>query len=133
MTERSCTYYDHRRRACCTECGQPIDLCACEDPDHYAQTRLWTEDGIMIRAIRAELQQARQKFPVPKHMLAAMFEEVGELANALIEHETGNKTAAEIFQEAVQVAVTAIRVATEGDTDFQYEPYAVFARENTMP
>lgn len=130
---RSCTYYDNQRRLRCTECGIGVDLCQCDDPDHRAHVRVWSEDGLVIRAIFAELQEARRKHPVPKHMLAALTEETGEVANALIEHELGTKPATDVFKEAVQVAVCALRIAVEGDTEFTYEPYAIFGGENKIP
>jgi hypothetical protein len=54
-------------------------------------------------------------------MLAALTEEVGELAQALIDHSRGKTTASHVFKEAIQVAAMAIRVAEEGDASFPYE------------
>lgn len=132
--ERSCVYHDSHRRLRCTECGIAIDLCECSEPDHAAHNRLWSPDGKMIRAIRGELQQAREAFPNTHYMHAALIEEVGELAKALMEHSLdGSVTAAEVFHEAIQVATMAIRIGTEGDRDFSYEPYAIFPEENSLP
>jgi len=68
--------------------------------------------------IQVELVKARDKFPGTKWMLAALTEEVGELAQALLhlnqEPEKGD-THEDVYQEAIQVAVMAIRIATEGD------------------
>jgi len=70
--------------------------------------------------IGAELVFARQKFPGNKMMLAALVEEVGELAKALLDHSRGKATAAEIYAEAIQVATMAIRIAEEGSAEFPY-------------
>lgn len=67
-----------------------------------------------------EAAGAQTKFPSTKHMHAALVEEVGELANALIEHDRGKLTAGDVFDEAIQVAAMAIRIATEGDESFTY-------------
>ncbi len=65
--------------------------------------------------LRIEVSSARQKFPSPNCNMIALMEEVGELANALLEVKRGNRDPKEIWEEAVQVAAMACRVATEGD------------------
>lgn len=75
--------------------------------------------------IKHELNAARSKFPGNLDMLPALTEEVGELSAALIQHKhepEKGKTHRDIYNEAVQVAVMAIRVATEGDPNFPYHP-----------
>jgi len=67
-----------------------------------------------IYALTAELARARTKFPQNSHLLAALMEEVGELANALLE----KKPKTEIQREALQVATVAIRICEEGDSDW---------------
>jgi len=79
-------------------------------------------DDEMWWHIERELQRARQKFPDNKHQLTAMNEEVGELNQAMLEHEYGNVPASKVFEEAIQVAAMAIRVASEGDHSFSYDP-----------
>lgn len=71
--------------------------------------------------INAELNYAQHRFPGNADMLAALTEEVGELAKALLDHKRGKAPAADVFAEAVQVAVMAIRVAMEGDSAFPYQ------------
>lgn len=74
-----------------------------------------------MRMIVDELISARHDFPEPDKTLAALGEELGELCQAMLEHHRGEgKTPVEVLREAVQVASTAIRVATEGDLDFKY-------------
>ena len=80
--------------------------------------------------IAEEVRHARTKFPSNKHNLAALVEEVGELAQALIEHDFLENPAEHpnklqiyteaIYKEAIQVACMAIRVAEEGDPSFFY-------------
>lgn len=72
--------------------------------------------------IKSELSSAKKKFPGREHNLAALTEEVGELANAMLEHHRGKLDAQNVWSEAVQVAVMAIRLATEGDSTFKYKP-----------
>lgn len=67
-----------------------------------------------IEALVKEIARARAKFPNNRHMLAALTEEVGELAKALVEEDEEWRT------EAIQCACVAIRVATEGDGDFEF-------------
>jgi len=72
----------------------------------------------VLADIEAELNKARSKFPDNAHVMNALTEEVGELAQALlhINFEPGKKGHEDVYKEAVQVAVMAIRVATEGDS-----------------
>jgi NTP pyrophosphatase (non-canonical NTP hydrolase) len=106
----------------CTECGVSLDLCLCANVDLSAHQRLNSVDGQIILMVRGELDAARGQFPESTHMLAALMEEVGELAQALMEHDRdGSQTTQEVLREAVQVAAMAIRVAAEGDENFVYE------------
>ena len=83
-----------------------------------------------FEAIRAELSRARAKFPSNRHMLAALTEEVGELAQAMIDNHRQKASADAVRDEAIQVATMAIRVAEEGDADFSYAcPVAAVAEE----
>jgi NTP pyrophosphatase (non-canonical NTP hydrolase) len=87
----------------------------------FAHDRLHSPDGIVMTLVRGELDAARGKFPDSTHQLAALMEEVGELAQALMEHDRdGAQTIAMVLREAVQVASMAIRLATEGDANFKY-------------
>ena len=119
---RSCTYTDPYGQECCTECGATVDLCQCVNPEHSAHERHHTPDGVVIKMILGELKAARAQFPGTTHMLAALTEEVGELNQAMIEHDRdGSQTVAQVLREAVQTATMAIRVATEGDENFVYQ------------
>lgn len=69
-----------------------------------------TTESVM-REIWREVESARTKHPGNEHLLAALMEEVGELAKALLDCEPWHRVEA----EAVQVACVAIRIATEGE------------------
>lgn len=91
-------------------------------------------DDLTIQAVRAEVVRARLKFPKNHVMLAALMEEFGELANALLElrfatlrappagagrneHEL-DRLRDNVQKEAVQVAAVAIRILEDGDSSF---------------
>lgn len=79
-------------------------------------------DAVFLRHVVAELKRARAKFPENKHQLAAFSEEAGELAQALLQCNYGGKTHAAVWCEAVQACAMAVRVGTEGDHTFNYNP-----------
>ncbi|WP_336801445.1 hypothetical protein [Kaistia sp. MMO-174] len=70
------------------------------------------EEGLTAD-ILAELVRARAKFPGKNVTLAALMEEVGELATATFEE--GRER---VRKEAVQVAVMAMRMVLDGDHTF---------------
>lgn len=80
---------------------------ACADP------RVGDRD--FMRLLEAELARAREKFPSSRCSLAALTEEVGELAQAVLKHAVGKWPRERVLEEAVQVAAMAMRVAIEGD------------------
>ncbi len=61
-----------------------------------------------------EIERARLNFPGNRFLLAALQEEVGELAQVLLQ----KKGPGRIIAEAIQVAGLAIRIAEEGDAIF---------------
>lgn len=75
--------------------------------------------------IQVELAKARSKFPGTVDIMTALGEEFGELCQALLQHKHEphkNITHEDIYKEAIQTAVMAIRVASEGDPSFPYDP-----------
>jgi len=119
---RSCTFANPHNVATCTECGSDVTICQCVAPDAQAHERLTSPDGLVFTMIRDELAAARKAFPGSTHMLCALVEEVGELAQAMMQHDRKEGTSAiEILREAVQVAAMAMRVAIEGDENFLYD------------
>ncbi len=67
--------------------------------------------------LNCEVARARRKFPSNSHMLAALVEEVGEVAKALLDGEGRDRVRA----EALHVACVAMRMYEEGDADYQGE------------
>ncbi len=74
------------------------------------------KDGT-LEDISDEVCSARTKFPGNAKLLAALTEEVGELAQAMLQR----KSAQYIYKEAKQVACVAIRIMEEGDSDFELD------------
>lgn len=75
-------------------------------------------DEIFLRDVGEEVQRARSKFPSSRMSMAALTEEVGELAQALLKVAAGKWPASRIREEAIQVACMALRVAIDGDESF---------------
>ena len=73
-----------------------------------------------------EVNRARELHPSTKHLLAALVEEVGEAARALIDHDTDSSkcvTPEDIYKELVQSAAMCLRVAIDTDPSFKYPGY----------
>ena len=64
--------------------------------------------------VECEVDRARGRFPSNRHMLAALIEEVGELAQALLQEKEDWR------EEALHCACVAVRIMTEGDADFAF-------------
>lgn len=69
-----------------------------------------TPSYLTLAAVAAEVQRGRAKFPGNRFMLAALAEEIGELAEAMTKLDGPS-----IHREAIHVAAIAIRIAEEGD------------------
>lgn len=67
----------------------------------------------LLKDILLELSYARDKFPGKNVTFAALVEEVGELATALF-----SESRARVREEAIQVAVMAMRIVLDGDSTF---------------
>jgi NTP pyrophosphatase (non-canonical NTP hydrolase) len=89
--------------------------------------------GVTVQAIMEEVSRARLKFPGNDVMLAALSEEHGELANALLELRFAtiakqpkydlDRLRDNVQKEAIQVAAVAIRILEDGDSSFpEYVP-----------
>jgi hypothetical protein len=76
--------------------------------------------SVTLAAISAEVLKARLKFPGREKLLAALMEEVGELAQAMLQR----KPREAIEKECIQVACVAIRLLEEGDSDFEGEGWS---------
>lgn len=122
MPARGCVFTNPHNAECCTECGLSISLCQCVNPDQIAYERLTGADGLVFTMIRDELIASRGTFPETTHKLAALMEEVGELAQAMMHHDRKlGISPQEVLREAVQVGCLAVRISVEGDDNFLYE------------
>ncbi len=77
---------------------------------------------LTLQAIGAEVIRARLKFPHGSRLLAALMEECGELANALLELSFNpmqqDQWHDRVQKEAIQVAAVAVRILEEGTPEF---------------
>lgn len=82
-----------------------------------------------IYDVQSELQHSISKQPVCPQLFVEFIEQVGELSGALRINTKGPNLvgANEVYLEAVRVAVMALRLATEGDAAFPYQPAEVTA------
>lgn len=94
----------------------------------YCQQFIEQRTESMIADIRSELMRARIKFVGNNHQLTAFNEEAGELNKAMLENNYAGVPCRDVYMEAVQAAAMAIRVATEGDSTFTYNPMEVFQK-----
>lgn len=74
---------------------------------------------VFMYALEAEFGMAMTHWPEPNPNLAALVEEVGEVARALLQSNASEQ----VFMECVQVAVCAMRIAIYGDPQFKNKPY----------
>lgn len=79
----------------------------------------------VVNDLGAEITRAIKKFPSNEGRLYALLEELGELTQAMLEQKQEpekNVTDRDVYNEAIQVACVALRIAMEGDSDFPYVP-----------
>jgi len=77
--------------------------------------------GKFLFDVAQENQRAREKFPGGKNLDTALMEEVGELAQALLKIKESNWLPEQVYQEAVQIASMAMRIAVEGCPEHSYQ------------
>jgi hypothetical protein len=70
--------------------------------------------------VKDEHRRATEKFPANKKLDAALMEEVGELAKALLHIQEKGANPKDVYAEAVQVATVAMRIAVEGSPEHGY-------------
>lgn len=73
------------------------------------------EGRAFVEDVLRELDRARLKFPSSACSTAALMEETGELAQAMLKHAAGKWPQSRIREEALQVCAMAMRCALEGD------------------
>lgn len=81
-------------------------------------------DDMFTVACRKELEHAREKFPSSVCCLAALTEEVGELAQAMLKYAAGKWPIQRVHEEAAQVVAMAYRCALEGDPSMTRAMYS---------
>ncbi len=103
------------QRPCFITVHDVDELCALlQQETHGASDRGVLEQSEFGAKLVAEVRRARAKFPSGKDLIPALMEECGELARELLQN--GNTPHARV--EAIQVAATAMRIATEGAVEF---------------
>lgn len=76
-----------------------------------------------LNDVAAETAKAVVKFPQPNPTIAALTEEVGELSQAALHLREGKHNDWwRVYDEAVQVAAVACRMAIEGDPTINAVP-----------
>lgn len=116
----------------CAACAEDIGPCEGYPCVNAPPSRSpsWSLDDQFSEDVLVELQRARRKFPSSNLVFAALVEEVGELAQAMLYERAGKVRVPgidpkrHVWDEAVQVAAMALRVATEGDPSFAAVEYA---------
>jgi len=71
-------------------------------------------DSESMLELANEVRRAREKFPGSRFLLAALTEELGEVARALLQRQGKER----VRKEALQVACVAMRLFEEGDATF---------------
>lgn len=80
-----------------------------------------TLESAFLRSIGHEYDRAMNLFPGSEHNMNALTEEVGELAQALLQLQyepKKGKTKEDVVKEAIQVAAVAMKIALQGDKTF---------------
>lgn len=117
MTERTCTYYDRRRRLRCTECNSTVDLCQCVEVDEAAFQRLNTERGKFLRVV---WEQARS-YEGGNHLLEAALSELGMVAMHLVKNDADRSIPdEEIYHKLANLAATVTLLAAVGTPEYAY-------------
>lgn len=77
-------------------------------------------DAAFVSSVLLEVARAREIFPDNFNLLAAATEEVGETLEALFARVRKRVNAQQVWDEAVQAAAMAVRIAVEGDAMTPY-------------
>lgn len=82
-----------------------------------------------IHDIQSELQDDISRCSHRPNTFAELIQHVGELSGALTHNKKDPDLVGvnEVYHEAVRVAVAALRLASEGDVSFPYNPVEVTA------
>lgn len=83
---------------------------------------LTPHDQAFLQAVAETILTARAKYPGPRHRHVAFAAEVGEAHHATQKLITQRGTRKDLWDELVQAAAMAGRLAVEGDQDLGIEP-----------
>jgi hypothetical protein len=75
----------------------------------------------VLMDIAIELERARIVYPSNEYMSTALHSESGECAQAVVKHSHGKGTVQQIYEEAIQTAVVAIRLIEEGSREHKFQ------------
>ena len=75
-------------------------------------TQSWED---MARAVDAEVERARKKFPDTNNVTLAMVEEAGEAVRAALNHYHGDGELEPIYKELIQTMAMCVRIWKDGD------------------
>jgi hypothetical protein len=118
MSERTCTYYNRRRRLCCTECGKGLDLCQCVDPDELAFKRLTSSTGEFIQEVIHDL---RVNDPPRDHLLERVLADLGSISLKLVTHDADRSIPeSEIRRDLINLVSKLTHLAAIGTPEYAY-------------
>lgn len=76
---------------------------------------------VILKKVRDETKRARAKYPSADFMLAALTEETGEVAQAILDYQYGNDTIDHIEVEIIQAMTCLSRLLFEGSKEFKFK------------
>lgn len=117
MRRPTCVYYDRRNRDACTECGNPPDLCLCQDPNEIAHKRLTSDEGRFLRVVYNQVQDLKSQ----NHLFEELIHEVGELGISLVAHDATRSPSSDVITKNLsRIAALATRLAVSGTDEYSY-------------
>jgi hypothetical protein len=116
MPRETCVYRDRRGRDRCTECGNNLDLCVCEDPDEITHNRITSDEGQFLTAVMREVQTSEPY----THAFERIVSEVGMVGMKLSNNESGEVLDEEIRRELVRLAAAVTLLAIRGTPEYPY-------------
>lgn len=117
MTDRTCTFYDGRRRLRCTECGRTVDLCQCVEVDEIASRRIASRIG---RFLNDAFNVDGALIP-HKHLAETILANYGAILTKIVQHDTDRSIAeSEIYRDLVFLTSLLATLATSGTPEYAY-------------
>jgi len=133
MNVRYNTYLDERRTPKCTECGLTVETCNCEFPAEMADYRLWSHEGLMIRAIIAQVHEDRTVAPDTRYLTTRLIVAVAKMMDDFrklqLNDQDGVTTPAQILRDGIDVGTLAVRLVCQQQPGVPYRPKQAFEEE----